>query len=583
MLGVMTDLITVIRSAQARDDRPAGFRRAGRPEGRAPRPVTAPRALLAIVLTGQFMAVLDASVVNVAAPAIHAELHASGAGLQLVIAGYVITYAVLLVTGARLGDIVGHRRMFLAGLAAFTLASLGCGLATSTAMLVALRFIQGAGAAAMIPQVLSLIQRTFTGTSRAGAMRLYAAVIAGGAVAGQVAGGLLVTANLFGSGWRAVFLVNVPIGVALLATGARMLPHGAADRRRGLDPAGLALLTPAAVALVLPLVLGQSGHWPVWGWICLAGSVLLFGLFAVAERRLEARGGSPLIPGRVLSLPGVAMGVAALFVTMAVFGGFFFALALHLQGGLGDTPLRAGLIFAPSAATFALVSLNWQRLPRRLHGALIIAGFAAYAAGLLCMAALLHGGGTGGVLLYLALGLTGAGMAAAFSPLMTAVLMRVPVADAADATGVVVTVNQLAIVIGVATFGTLYLNQAGPLPSGGRYGPAEHAAFTLASAHAVAVTFSALAAVALAGGILALIRALAARPARPARSTLGGPPLAAPAPVVAATPAAADQPAAGGRLTANPAGKVGGSWRGDLEDQGLRCGDRGPDSCDHGT
>ena len=498
MLRGMTDLTTVARGP-ARDDRRAGFRRAGRPGGRPPRGVTAPRALLAIVLTGQFMAVLDASVVNVAAPAIHADLHASGAGLQLVIAGYVITYAVLLVTGARLGDIVGHRRMFLAGLALFTLASLGCGLAASTAMLVALRFIQGAGAAAMIPQVLSLIQRTFTGTSRAGAMRLYAAVIAGGAVAGQIAGGLLVTANLFGSGWRAVFLVNVPIGVALLATGARMLPHGAADRGRGLDPAGLALLTPAAVALVLPLVLGQPEHWPVWGWICLGASALLFGLFAVVERRVAARGGSPLIPGRVLSLPGVTMGVAALFVTMAVFGGFFFALALHLQGGLGDTPLRAGLIFAPSAATFALVSLNWQRLPRRLHGALIIAGFAAYAAGLLWMAALLHGGGTGGVALYLALGLTGAGMAAAFSPLMTAVLMRVPVADAADATGVVVTVNQLAIVIGVATFGTLYLNRAGALPAS----PAEHAAFTLVSAHAVAVTFAALAAAALAGGVLA--------------------------------------------------------------------------------
>ena len=197
-------------------------------------------------------------------------------------------------------------------------------------------------------------------------MRLYAAVIAGGAVAGQIVGGLLVTANLFGSGWRAVFLINVPIGVALLATGARMLPHGAADRGRGLDPAGLALLTPAAVALVLPLVLGQPEHWPVWGWICLAGSAVAFGLFAIVERRVEARGGSPLIPGRVLSLPGVTMGVAALFVTMAVFGGFFFALALHLQGGLGDTPLRAGLIFAPSAATFALVSLNWQRLPRQL-------------------------------------------------------------------------------------------------------------------------------------------------------------------------------------------------------------------------
>ena len=227
---------------------------------------------------------------------------------------------------------------------------------------------------------------------------------------------------------------------------------------------------------------------------------------------MEARGGSPLIPGRVLSLPGVTMGVAALFVTMAVFGGFFFALALHLQGGLGDTPLRAGLIFAPSAATFALVSLNWQRLPRQWHGALIIAGFAAYAAGLLCAAGLLHGGGTGGVWLYLALALTGAGMAAAFSPLMTAVLMRVPVADAADATGVVVTVNQLALVIGVATFGTLYLNQAGQLPGS----PAEHAAFTLVSAHAVSVTFVVLAAAAVAGGVLALARALSARSAVPA-------------------------------------------------------------------
>ena len=155
----MTDTLAVTRSA-----RPAGLS-AGNP-----------RATLAVVLAGQFMAVLDVAVVNVAAPSIHAGLHTSGAGLQLVIAGYVITYAVLLVTGARLGDILGHRRMFLAGLAIFTLASLGCGLATSTAVLVALRFVQGAGAAAMIPQVLSLIQRSYTGTARARPMRLYAAV-----------------------------------------------------------------------------------------------------------------------------------------------------------------------------------------------------------------------------------------------------------------------------------------------------------------------------------------------------------------------------------------------------------------------
>src|SRR5215469_10263134 len=148
-----------------------------------------PRGILAIVLTGQFMALLDASVVNVAAPAIHASLDATGAGLQLVIAGYVITYAVLLVTGARLGDIIGHRTMFLFGVALFTLASLGCGLAGSTSVLVTLRFVQGAGAAAMIPQVLSLIQRSFPGPARARPMRLYAAVLAGGGGGGRAGGG----------------------------------------------------------------------------------------------------------------------------------------------------------------------------------------------------------------------------------------------------------------------------------------------------------------------------------------------------------------------------------------------------------
>ncbi len=185
--------------------------------------------VLAIVLAGQFMAVLDASVVNVAAPSIHSGLHASGACLQLVIAGYTITYAVLLVTGARLGDLLGHRRIFLAGLAVFTLASLGCGLASSTGLLVAMRFVQGAAAAAMIPQVLSLIQRTFTGAARARAMSAYAAVLAGGVVVGQIAGGVLISANLFGSSWRPVFAVNVPIGAVLLIAGWRRLPAG---RRR---------------------------------------------------------------------------------------------------------------------------------------------------------------------------------------------------------------------------------------------------------------------------------------------------------------------------------------------------------------
>ena len=466
------------------------------------RPVR-PGLVLAVVLIGQFMAVLDASIVNVAAPSIHASLRASGAGLQLVVAGYTIAYAVLLVTGARLGDIVGHRRVFLAGLILFTLASLGCGLAGTAGLLIALRFVQGAGAAVMIPQVLSLIQRTHAGPARARAMSRYSAVLAGGAVVGQLVGGLLISANLFGSSWRPVFLVNVPIGVALLAAGARALPPGKGEPGRTLDLPGLALLTPAVLALVLPLVLGQPEHWPLWGWILMAASVPVVAAFAAAERRVGRAGGTPLIPGRVLRVPGVPVAIAALFTVMTIFSGFFFTLALHLQDGLGYSPLRAGLTFAPAAATFALVSLNWRRLPARWYGALIVGGFVLFAAGMAGLAWVLRDGGTGGAGLYLLGGLSGAGMAAAFSPLMTRVLLRVPVELAADATGVVVTVNQLGLLVGVATFGTLYLNLAGRLPGAlpahGAFG-----AFRHVSAHAEAITFLALAALAVVGVALAI-------------------------------------------------------------------------------
>ncbi|MGD0239197.1 MAG: MFS transporter [Streptosporangiaceae bacterium] len=470
------------------------------------RPVR-PGLILAVVLIGQFMAVLDASIVNVAAPSIHAHLGASGAGLQLVVAGYTITYAVLLVTGARLGDILGHRRVFLAGLVLFTLASLGCGLAGSAGLLIALRLIQGAGAAVMIPQVLSLIQRTHAGPARAGAMSLYSAVIAGGAVVGQLAGGLLISANLFGSDWRPVFLVNVPVGVALLAVGARALPPGQGEPGRTLDLPGLALLTPAVLAFVLPLVLGQPEHWPAWGWIMMAASVPLAAAFVAAERRTARNGGTPLIPGRVLRVPGVPVAIAALFVVMTVFSGFFFTLALHLQDGLGYSPLHAGLAFAPAAATFALVSLNWRRLPARWHGAVIVTGFVLFAAAMAALGSVVRDGGTGATGICLLGALSGAGMAAAFSPLMTRVLLRVPVELAADATGVVVTVNQLGLLVGVATFGTLYLNLAGRLPVAGPGtppSPSALAAFRHTSAHAEAITFAALAALAAVGIALAI-------------------------------------------------------------------------------
>ena len=458
------------------------------------RPVR-PGLVLAIVLTGQLMAVIDNSIVNVAVPSMAVSLHASGALLQLILAGYTISYAVLLVTGARLGDILGHRRVFLAGAALFTLASLGCGLAPSAGALVALRFVQGVGAAVMIPQVLSLIQRTFTAPGpRARAMSMYAAVLSGGAILGQVVGGLLVSADLFGTTWRPIFLVNVPVGLAVLAFG-RLLPAADADRpKRKLDLPGLAVLTPAVLAFVLPLVLGHSLGWPAWGWALLALAVVLIAALGPVERLVHARGGQPILPRSLLAAPGVATGIGGMFTVLAIFGGWLFVFTLHLQDGLGYSPLRSGLTFVPAALAFAFVGLNWRRVPAAAHRLLIVGGFVLNAAALLGLGLLLRDGGTGGVATYVLAAISGAGMAAGFGPLMTRVLSRVPVAIAADASGVIVTVNQLGIVGGVATFGTLYLNLAGHL----------HAS-ALASAHAYEASSIALAAMALIGGILAAL------------------------------------------------------------------------------
>src|SRR3984957_14481956 len=480
----MTDLTESIRPAATGR---AGLRasvsrgRAGREGGGRGRRAG---AAFAIVLTGQLMAVTDTNIVNVAVPAMHATLGASGAALQLIVAGYTIAYAVLLVTGARLGDILGHRRMYLAGVALFTVASLGCGLAPSTGALVALRFIQGIGAATMIPQILSLIQRSYTDPGpRARAMSLYATVISGGAVLGQVLGGVLVSADLFGSSWRPVFLVKVPIGLAVLACGKLLPAKGHRDGIRTLDLPGLAVLTPAVLPFVLPLPLGQPLGWPAWGWPLLAGSPAGFGLLGVVDGRVGARGGQPILPRSLLGLPGMVAGLGGLFASMAVFGGWLFALAFALQDGLGESALHAGLTFAPAGIAFALVSMNWRRLPERYHGRLPIAGFVVNGAGLLWSALLIHSGGDGGNWLYVSMAVAGGGMAGAFGGLMSRVLSRVPVAVAADASGVIVTVNQLGIVVGIATFGSLYLNMAGTLPAVG--GAREHAAFALTAGRAL--------------------------------------------------------------------------------------------------
>ncbi|GAA3123853.1 hypothetical protein GCM10020001_050790 [Nonomuraea salmonea] len=328
--------------------------------------------LLATILVGQFLAILNVNIVNVATPTIESDLHSSGAGLQMIIAGYTIVYAVLLITGARIGDLFGYRRAFLGGLAAFTVTTLAAGLAPTTGWLVAARLLQGAGAAMMMPQVLTLIQRNFQGAARGRAIGLWSLMISGGIVAGQALGGILLGLGL---GWRVVFLAVVPIALLLLVAGARLLPADHGGGRGGLDPLGLVTLSAAVLLFVVPLVLGRDLGWPLWGWISMGLSVVMFAVFVRVERWVTGRGGRPLVDARVLRAPGMRPGLAVLLFGPATWGAFLFTSALHLQGDLHMTPLASGMMLVPCALAFGLVGLAWPRLPLRLQRPLVPFGY----------------------------------------------------------------------------------------------------------------------------------------------------------------------------------------------------------------
>jgi EmrB/QacA subfamily drug resistance transporter len=420
--------------------------------------------MLAVLLLGQFMGLLDVTIVNVAVPAIGADLHASGASLQLVVGGYTVAYAMLLITGARLGDLYGRRRMYLLGAVVFTLASLICGIAPDSVTLVIARFVQGAGAAVMVPQIMSVIQMRFEGAARAKALSAYGVVLSVGALAGLILGGVLVNADLLGASWRPVFLVNVPLGILLVVLVPRLVPADEPRGSRRLDFAGLAIAVPAVVLVVLPLVLGHEAGWPAWTFVCVAAGIVLAGVFVLVERGIAARGGDPLLNLAVLRAPGMLSGLGTLTCMQVTYGGFMFVLALHLQEGLADSALRAGLTFVPVAGVFGLVGFYWRALPARVHHALSPAGLAVCVAGYLGIAAGFHDGTQDSPLLWTALVVCGAGMGLILSPLLAQALVRVPPAKAADASGLLTTTMQLGQVIGVAAFGTVYLSLATPFP-----------------------------------------------------------------------------------------------------------------------
>jgi EmrB/QacA subfamily drug resistance transporter len=422
-------------------------------------PARAHATALAVLLGGTFMAALDAAIANVAAPQIQADLGISGTALVLALSGYTLAYAMLLITGARLGDDYGHRRLFLTGLVAFTAASLACGIAPSGLALIIARIAQGAACALMTPQVATIIQLQYEGAARARALGLFATVIATGVVAGQVLGGLLVSVDILGLSWRSVFLINVPLGVALVAAGRRSVASTRSPERGQLDLVGVALCSGAVLLILLPLLVGAENGWSAELVVAIAAGVGLALAAALYFRALARRGGNPLVDPRIAMDGDFTLALGSLVASTIAWGGFLFAYTLYLQQGLGYSALESGLLFIPYGAAFALTSLGYRRLRSELQThvpyiGLVVTALAYGALGLvdqnawhvLASSALLS--------------IAGGGYGLGFSPVITAALARVPARRARDASGILTTAIQLSYAVGITVLGSIFLSRA---------------------------------------------------------------------------------------------------------------------------
>ncbi|MFF7452981.1 MFS transporter [Kitasatospora sp. NPDC008115] len=424
----------------------------------APATAPAPRGLLPVLLTATFMTALDIFVVNVAIPSLQTDLGAGPAAVQWVVAGFNLALATGLITAGRLGDRYGRRRVFGLGLALFTLASTACGLAPTAGALVAARIAQGLAAALMGPQVLAILRTAYSGPAQARAFSTYGLTMGLGAVLGQLIGGVLIRADLFGLDWRTCFLLNLPVGLAALALVRRCLPESRAPHRPGLDPVGVVLVTVALTGLVLPLIQGPDAGWPLWTGLCPGASAALLALFAVHQHRGGRAGGSPLVDTRLFADRAFTTGLLAQLAFWLGQASFFLVLALYLQPGRGLDALGAGLVFTPIGVGYLVTSNAAHRVVARLGRQAIALGGLLMATGLGLLWLAATAAGSSGSVWWLAPGLfvDGLGMGLVVAPLTSVVLAGVDPRRAGSAAGLVATVQQVAGALGVALIGILH-------------------------------------------------------------------------------------------------------------------------------
>jgi EmrB/QacA subfamily drug resistance transporter len=426
-----------------------------------------PWAALAVLMAGTFMLILDFFIVNVALPAMQGDLHASASAIEWVVAGYGLTFATCLITAGRVGDLIGRRKAFSIGLGLFTLTSLACGAAPDASVLIAARLLQGLAAALISPNVLAIIGVAYQGPERVRALTVYGMVMGFAAAGAQLIGGALVQADVAGLGWRTVFLINLPIGVAGMLLAPTSLPESRSSAAR-IDVLGTLLITAGLSALLLPLVQGRQDGYPEWTWLSAGLGLVIMAIFVLHQLRLSRRGGQPLLQLQLFRERSFSAGLLTQLAFWSGMASFFVVLALYLQQGRGLNALQAGLVFTILAGAYLFTSLRAPKLTLRYGRRLILAGALTQAAGYALLLAGIADSTSETWVFAMAPGLllAGGGMGLCITPLVATVLSNVPAQFAGAASGTLSTVQQLGNSLGVAVSGVLFF---GSLSNGFSY------------------------------------------------------------------------------------------------------------------
>lgn len=431
------------------------------------------RAALIVLLTGQMLPLIDTSITNVALDSITGSLHTSATQLELIVALYGVAFAVCLAMGSKLGDNLGRRRVFMWGVAAFGVASLLCGMATSVGALLAARTLQGMGAALIVPQILATLHVTLSGSARAKAISLYGGIGGIAFIIGQMGGGWLVSADIAGLGWRNAFFINVPFCLLVLAVTCRYVPETRSDAPSRIDWRGTLLLAVILCCLLFPLALGPELHWP-WPATAALLAVIPLGLWMRRDAgRQQQRGLQPLLPPRLLKLASIRFGILIALLFFSAWSGFMFCMALTMQAGMGMAPWQSGNSFiALGVAYFISAWYAPKLIARHATSTILLIGIAIQVVGLLALIATLtaSGGVVGALALAPSTALIGYGQALIVNSFYRIGMRDIAARDAGAGSAILSTLQQATLGLGPAVLGGLFLHLLAR--SQGNYSPA---------------------------------------------------------------------------------------------------------------